>query len=86
MSVDDWESVLVQDPVTKIVHNAKKAPPFASLRWVTSCGKKIVSERAEVGWLVEKIVNLRWKEVEGKRVTCRQCRKNGQVKTTNDGT
>ena len=78
---DDWEVVLLQHPVTRVVHVAKKAPPFAGIIWITSCGKQISETKVRLGWLADRVGTFRWKEVNDKTVTCMRCRKNGkQVK------
>lgn len=82
---DDWEVVLLQHPVTRVVHVAKKAPPFADILWITSCGKQIKTSRIRLGWLADKIGSFRWMEVNDKTITCLKCRRLGkQVRKQND--
>lgn len=74
--VVDWEDVLIQDPLTRIVHQAKKAPPFAKMVWVTSCGKRIFASKINLPWLGDRVGVYRWKEVNDKIITCLKCRQN----------
>ncbi len=85
-SVIDWEDVLIKDPLTRIVHKAKKAPPFAKIVCVTSCGKRIFASKINLPWLGDRVGVYRWKEVKDKTITCLKCRQNIRQGRTTDGT
>lgn len=82
---DNWEVVLLQHPITRVVHVAKKAPPFAGIIWITSCGQRIYESKISLAWLADRFGTFRWMEVKDKTITCLRCRRNGkQVRKQND--